>query len=71
MEEPIEILDRKVKQLRNKEILIVKMEWSHHSPKEPTWEVEELMRQKNTRIYSKKMVNSNFGDEISLRKGEI
>ena len=34
VEEPMEILNRKVKQLRNKEILIVKVKWSHHSPKE-------------------------------------
>ena len=41
VEGPIKILDRMVKQLRNKEIPIVKVKWSHHSPKEATWEVEE------------------------------
>ena len=46
VEEPVEILDRKVKQLRNKKIPIVKVKWSHHSPKEATWEVEEQMRLK-------------------------
>ena len=51
MEEPIEILDRKVKQLRNKEIPIVKVKWSHHSPKEATWEVEEQMKQKYPHLF--------------------
>ena len=53
VEEPIEILDRKVKQLRNKEILIVKVKWSHHSPKEATWEVEEQMKQKYPYLFPK------------------
>ncbi|KAK4404279.1 hypothetical protein Sango_0796500 [Sesamum angolense] len=36
VEEPIEILDQSVKKLRNKEISIVKVKWSHHSPREAT-----------------------------------
>ncbi|KAL0313697.1 UNVERIFIED_CONTAM: Retrovirus-related Pol polyprotein from transposon, partial [Sesamum calycinum] len=46
VEEPIEILDRSIKKLRNKEILIVKVRWNHHSRREATWEVEENMREK-------------------------
>ncbi|KAL0409677.1 UNVERIFIED_CONTAM: Transposon Tf2-11 polyprotein [Sesamum radiatum] len=46
IEEPIEILDRSIKRLRNKEISMVKVKWSHHSPREATWEVEENMREK-------------------------
>ena len=53
MEEPMEILDRKVKQLRNKKIPIVKVKWSHHSPREATWEVEEHMRQKYPYLFPK------------------
>ena len=53
VEEPIEILDRKVKQLRNKEIPIVKVKWSHHSPREATWEVEEHMKHKYPHLFSK------------------
>ena len=33
-EEPVEILDRQIKKLRNKEIPIVKVKWSQYSPKE-------------------------------------
>ncbi|KAL0284017.1 UNVERIFIED_CONTAM: RNA-directed DNA polymerase [Sesamum radiatum] len=46
VEEPMEILDRSVKKLRNKETPMVKVKWSHHSPREETWEVEEHMRDK-------------------------
>ncbi|KAL0342589.1 UNVERIFIED_CONTAM: hypothetical protein Scaly_1921500 [Sesamum calycinum] len=46
VEEPMKILDRSVRKLRNKEIPIVKVKWGHHSPREPTWEVKEHMRDK-------------------------
>ncbi|KAL2230915.1 UNVERIFIED_CONTAM: Transposon Tf2-11 polyprotein [Sesamum indicum] len=46
VEELMEILDRSIKKLRNKEISMVKVKWSHHSPREATWEVEENMREK-------------------------
>ncbi|KAK4400632.1 hypothetical protein Sango_1169300 [Sesamum angolense] len=46
VEEPIEILDRSIKKLRNKEIPMVKVRWSYHSPREATWEVEGNMREK-------------------------
>ena len=52
VEEPVEILDRKVKKLRNKEIPIVKVKWSYHSPKEATWEVEDQMRKKYPYLFS-------------------
>ncbi|KAL0347940.1 UNVERIFIED_CONTAM: hypothetical protein Sangu_1021800 [Sesamum angustifolium] len=45
VEEPIEILDRSIKNLRNKEIPMVKVRWSYHSPREATWEVKENMRE--------------------------
>ena len=36
-EQPIEILDRMVRKLKNKEIPMVKVKWNHHSSKEATW----------------------------------
>ena len=53
VEELVEILDRKVKQLRNKEIPIVKVKWSHHSLREAMWEVEEQMKFKYPYLFSK------------------
>ncbi|KAL0440135.1 UNVERIFIED_CONTAM: Transposon Tf2-11 polyprotein [Sesamum latifolium] len=46
IEEPMEILDRSVRKLRNKEIPMVKVRWTHHSPREATWKVEAHMREK-------------------------
>ena len=37
-EQPIEILDRMARKLRNREIPMVKVKWNHHSSKETTWE---------------------------------
>ncbi|KAL0404877.1 UNVERIFIED_CONTAM: Transposon Ty3-G Gag-Pol polyprotein [Sesamum radiatum] len=51
VEEPTEILDRSIRKLRNKEIPMVKVRWTHHSPREATWEVEAHMKE-NIRIYS-------------------
>ena len=51
VEEPMKILDRKVKQLRNKKIPIVKVKWSYHSPRKATQEVEEYMRQKYPHLF--------------------
>ncbi|XP_070054942.1 uncharacterized protein [Nicotiana tomentosiformis] len=43
-EEPIQILAREIKELRNKRIPLVKVLWRNHSGKEATWEREEDMR---------------------------
>ncbi|XP_073300548.1 uncharacterized protein [Primulina huaijiensis] len=45
-EVPIQILDRKVKVLRNKEIGIIKILWRNQLVEEGTWELEEEMRQR-------------------------
>ena len=44
-EEPVEILAREVKELRNKKIPLVKVLWRNHKTEEATWESEETMRQ--------------------------
>ncbi|KAA3473524.1 receptor-like protein kinase [Gossypium australe] len=43
-EEPIKILAREVKQLRNKNIALVKILWQRYGVEEATWELEETMR---------------------------
>ena len=45
-EQPIEILDRMIRKLRNKKIPMVKVKWGHHSSKKATWEVEKDMKEK-------------------------
>ena len=43
-EEPVDILTREMKELRNKRIPLVKVLWRNHKTKEATWESEEAMR---------------------------
>ena len=45
-EHPIQILDHRVKQLRNKSIPLVKVLWTSHDSSEATWETEEDMKNK-------------------------
>ncbi|KAJ9557677.1 hypothetical protein OSB04_012291 [Centaurea solstitialis] len=40
-EEPVMVLERKVKRLRNKNIGMVKVQWLHHRGTDVTWESEE------------------------------
>ncbi|XP_073019326.1 uncharacterized protein [Primulina eburnea] len=43
IERPIQILDRKDKQLRNKLIPLIKVQWNRHGVEEATWELEDKM----------------------------
>ena len=43
-EHPIAILDRRVKQLRRREVPLVLVQWSRRGPEEATWETEESLR---------------------------
>ncbi|KAG8500985.1 hypothetical protein CXB51_003087 [Gossypium anomalum] len=58
-EEPIKILAREVKELRNKSIALVKFLWQRHRVEEATWEPEEAMRKQYPNLFSGKI----FGDE--------
>ena len=40
---PVRILDRKRKQLRNRAIELVKVQWTWYGPEDATWEHEEVM----------------------------
>ena len=46
--EPVCILDRKVKVLRNKAIGMVKVQWTCYGHEDATWEHEENMREVRT-----------------------
>jgi hypothetical protein len=41
---PVRILDRKIKQLRNRSIGLVKVQWTWYGPEDATWEHEDAMR---------------------------
>ena len=66
-EEPVEILAREVKELRNKRIPLVKVLWRNHKTEEATWESEEVMRQQYPQLFNE----GNFEDEILLRREDL
>ncbi|XP_074315427.1 uncharacterized protein LOC141651624 [Silene latifolia] len=51
VEEPKEILDRKVRKTRNGETTLVKVLWSNHKVEEATWEAEAAMRDKYPSLF--------------------
>ncbi|KAI3701816.1 hypothetical protein L6452_27177 [Arctium lappa] len=51
VEEPVDILDRKTKRLRNKIIPLMLVKWKFHKGAEMTWELEEEMRAKHPQLF--------------------
>ncbi|XP_052622618.1 uncharacterized protein LOC128127915 [Lactuca sativa] len=51
VEEPIEILDTEVKQLKQSKIPIVKVRWNSKCGSEYTWEREDLMKEKYPQLF--------------------
>ncbi|XP_074289056.1 uncharacterized protein LOC141614198 [Silene latifolia] len=51
VEEPKEILDRRVRKTRSGETALVKVLWSNHKVDEATWEVEAAMREKYPSLF--------------------
>ncbi|KAA3487502.1 receptor-like protein kinase [Gossypium australe] len=51
-EEPIKILAREVKQLRNKSIALGKVLWQRHGIEEAKWEPEETMRNQYPNLFA-------------------
>ncbi|CAH9101779.1 unnamed protein product [Cuscuta epithymum] len=50
-EKPVQILDREVRRLRNKEIALVKVLWRNDKVEEATWEVEDDMRRRYPELF--------------------
>jgi hypothetical protein len=48
---PVHILDRKRKQLQNRDIELVKLQWTWYSLEDTTWEYEEVMRVEYPHIF--------------------
>ncbi|GJW08460.1 putative reverse transcriptase domain-containing protein [Tanacetum coccineum] len=53
VEEPVEIMDREVKQLRQSRVPIVKVRWNSRRGPEFTWEREDQFRKKYPHLFSK------------------
>ncbi|XP_057518022.1 uncharacterized protein LOC130798943 [Amaranthus tricolor] len=50
-EQPVRILDKKVRSTRRKDIPMVKVLWSNHEREAATWETEESMREKYPHLF--------------------
>ncbi|GKE61555.1 hypothetical protein Tco_1511922, partial [Tanacetum coccineum] len=59
VEEPVEIMDREVKQLRQSRIPIVKVRWNSKRGPEFTWEREDQIRAKYPHLFSNITPSSN------------
>ncbi|GJT82975.1 putative reverse transcriptase domain-containing protein [Tanacetum coccineum] len=59
VEEPIEIMDHEVKQLRRSRVPIVKVQWNSRRGPEFTWEREDQFRKKYPNLFTKTAPSSN------------
>ncbi|GJX85679.1 hypothetical protein Tco_0336453 [Tanacetum coccineum] len=71
VEEPVEVMDGEIKQLKRSRILIVKVRWNSKRGPEFTWEREDKIRAKYPHLFS--IITSSSiksRDEISVRGGD-
>ena len=57
-EQPVRIVDRKEQELRHRTIQYIKVQWSNHSEREATWELEEEMREKYPYLFEESSTSS-------------
>ncbi|GJY80808.1 putative reverse transcriptase domain-containing protein [Tanacetum coccineum] len=66
VEEPVEIMDRKVKRLKQRCIPIIKVQWNSRRGPEFTWEREDQFRKKYPHLFTKTAPSTNAAS-CSLR----
>ncbi|GKG13055.1 hypothetical protein Tco_0350015 [Tanacetum coccineum] len=59
VEEPVEIMDRKVKRLKRSHIPIIKIRWNSRRGHEFTWEREDQFRKKYPHLFTKTAPSSS------------
>ena len=59
VEEPVEIMDREIKQLKQSRIPIVKVRWNSRRGPEFTWEREDQMRRKYPQLFTEPITETN------------
>ena len=67
-EYPVRILDQAERTTRRQNIKFLKVQWSHHSEKEATWEREDILRLEYRTLFP---TNSESWDEILLSGAEL
>ncbi|GKC50799.1 putative reverse transcriptase domain-containing protein [Tanacetum coccineum] len=71
VEEPVEVMDREIKQLKRSRIPIIKVRWNSKRGPEFTWEREDEIHAKYPHLFS--IITSSLiksRDEISVRGGD-
>ncbi|GJV49333.1 putative reverse transcriptase domain-containing protein [Tanacetum coccineum] len=74
IEEPVEIMDRKVKQLKQSRILIVKVRWNSRRGPEYTWEIEDFFKRNYPHLFSsnkKTRLRNRAPGQRSLKEGRM
>ncbi|GJR25539.1 hypothetical protein Tco_1101771 [Tanacetum coccineum] len=66
VEEPVEIMDREVKQLRRSRVPIVKVRWNSRRGPEFTWEREDQFRKKYPHLFTKTAPSSRDQYAVSI-----
>nr|GEW57511.1 reverse transcriptase domain-containing protein [Tanacetum cinerariifolium] len=59
VEEPVEIMDREVKRLRNSRVLIIKVQWKSRRGPEFTWDREDQFKKKYPHLFTKTAPSSS------------
>nr|GEU31079.1 putative reverse transcriptase domain-containing protein [Tanacetum cinerariifolium] len=59
VKEPIEIMDRKVKRLKQSRIPIIKVRWNSKRDPEFTWEREDQFKKKYSHLFTNRASSSN------------
>ncbi|GKC38440.1 hypothetical protein Tco_1050824 [Tanacetum coccineum] len=59
VEEPIEVMDREIKQLKRSRIPIIKVRWNSKRGPEFTWECEDQFKHKYPHLFTKTAPSSS------------
>ena len=71
---PIQILEYRVKKLRNKSIPLVKVLWTNHNSIEAAWETDEDIRSKYPNLFEVRTTffqAASFGNETYFKGGRV
>ncbi|WMV29087.1 hypothetical protein MTR67_022472 [Solanum verrucosum] len=63
---PVEILDRQVRRLRNKEVALVKVLWRSQSVEGATWEAEAAMKSKYPHLFPSDAIPARGNSSFSV-----
>jgi hypothetical protein len=67
-EYPVHIIDQPKRVTRHQNIKFLKIQWSHHSEREATWEREDRLRLEYPTFF---LTPSESRDEVLLSGGEL